>query len=165
MPENTNDHTVGTRKDPDRIHAAQTIVKMCLIVAASVLFNFFPEKVGVIKSLTDPSGFTPLLAPAFQSYLPWLNLYWGLAFSLLVVHLGLRRWTVVTRWLDLALRIFGAFVLLGMVLGAPFITVPILSILVKLILAVACVVMLIEAGKQFKRLLGGKHTVVQLKEK
>lgn len=135
------------------ISVGRSIVNICLIVAASVLFNFFPEKVGMIRSATDPSSFTPLLAPEFQSYLSWLNLWWGLAFSVYLVHLILRRWTVVTQWVDLALRVFGAFLLGWMVLGAPFIVVPWVSVTVKFILAVVCVLTLIGAGKHFNRLL------------
>lgn len=141
------------QKQDKMISVGRSIVNICVIAAASVLFNFFPERVGMIKSATDPSSFTPLLAAEFQSYLSWPNLWWGLAFSLHLVHLILRRWTVVTQWVDLALRVFGAFLLGWMVLGAPFIVVPWGSVTVKFILAVVCVLTLIGAGKHFNRLL------------
>lgn len=72
------------------------------------------------------------------------------------MHLILRRWTAVTRWFDLLLRVFGAFLLGWMVLGTPFVAVPWVSVAVKLVLAMACVITLIGAGKDFNRLLGGR---------
>lgn len=62
------------QKQDKMISVGRSIVNICVIAAASVLSNFFPERVGMIKSATDPSSFTPLLAPEFQSYLSWLNL-------------------------------------------------------------------------------------------
>ena len=153
-----------TPQDQDRISVAQTLVRMGVILAASVLFNFYPEKVGVIQSATDPSSFTPLLAPEFQSYLFWLNLWWGLDLSLRLVHLIRRRWTVATRWADIVLRLLNVLLLGWMVLGVPFITVLWVSVLVKLVLAVVCTVTLVEAGKQCDRLLDGTRTVIQWKE-
>lgn len=147
---------IEMQKQNKMISMGRSIVNICLIAAASVLFNFFPEKVGMVTSATDPSSFTPLLAPEFQSYISWLNLWWGLAFSLYLVHLILRRWTLVTQWADVALRVFGAFLLGWMALGAPFIVVPWVSVTIKLILAAVCVLALIGAGRQFNRLLSAK---------
>ena len=66
---------------------ARTNVNLCLIAASAMLFNVYPERVGLLKSVTVPSSFTPLLAPEFHTYLPWLNLWWGLTFSLNLAHL------------------------------------------------------------------------------
>lgn len=149
----------------DRIGIGGTVAKMGLVAAVTVLFNFYPERVGILWSATDWSSFTPVLAPQFQAYLGWLNLWWGLAFSLEVAHLVLRRWTAATRWMDLALRAFGALVLGALVLGEPFVAAPAGLLAIKAILALAVVGMFIAAIAQFSHLLGGRHLVVELKDK
>ncbi len=54
----------------DRVHTLGTIVEMVLILALMILFDFFPERIGIIRSLSDPSSFRPLLAPEFQQHMP-----------------------------------------------------------------------------------------------
>ena len=113
------------------------IMSLCAIAAASILFNFYPDKVGVLVSATDPSSFISLLAPEFQAHMFWLNLWWGLAFTLNVVRLCLGRWTAVTRWADVALSVLAAFVLGRMVLGGPISVFPTATTVAKLVLAIA----------------------------
>ena len=84
-----------SRRDPDRISVAGTIVEMAIIGAAAILFNFYPEHIGFWRSADDPASFTPLLGPGFAAFLPWLNTYWLWAFWLCVANLALQRWTLV----------------------------------------------------------------------
>lgn len=98
--------------------ALKLIVSMLAILATAVLFNFFPEKVGIFRTATDVTSFTPVLAPEFSVHLPWLNLWWALAFSLCLVRLWMKRWTPALRWADMLLGFFGAYVLARMVLGS-----------------------------------------------
>ncbi len=39
----------GAQQDRDRIHVLGTVVDLMLIAAALVVFNVFPDKVGVIR--------------------------------------------------------------------------------------------------------------------
>ncbi len=149
----------------DRIGIGGTVVKMGLVAAMAVLFNVYPEKVGILWSATDWSTFTPVLAPQFQAYLVWLNLWWGLAFSLEMMHLLLRQWTTATRWMDLASRAFGALVLGAMVLGDPFMAAPVGLLAIKGFLTAVVVGMLITAITQFNQLLGGRRLVVELRDR
>lgn len=165
MSQNIDAHLGEALHDQHRIPVAGTSAKLFLIVAASVLFNFYPDKVGLVQSVTDLSSFAPLLTPTFQTYLPWLNVWWGLTFSLNVAHLIIRRWTAATRWADIARRVLSAVLFGWLVLGEPFIAIPLVSALVKMALAVVCFVTLVEAGKQFDRWLDGTRAVIQWKEK
>lgn len=142
----------------DPIGIGGAVAKMGLVAAVVVLFNFYPEKVGVLWSATDWSTFAPVLAPQFQAYLFWLNLWWGPAFSLEVAHLLLRRRTTATRWMDLAVHSYGALVLGAMVLGDPFRAAPVGLLAIKGLLALVVVVMLITAIAQFGQLLGSQLT-------
>jgi hypothetical protein len=100
-----------------RIHPAGVMVNICFTIACLVIFNGFPQWVGVRISFDDPSSLVPLLSPQFWQYLPWLNAWWGLSLTLNLAHLGLRRWHPITRWADAALTVYGALVLLRLVSG------------------------------------------------
>jgi hypothetical protein len=95
------------------------ILDFCIIVASIVLFNVFPDRVGVLVSATDSSTFVPLLAPEFQMQMPWLNLWWGLALLLTAIKLVYGRWTAVLLWADFGLRVLGIRVLVALILGGP----------------------------------------------
>jgi hypothetical protein len=137
----------------DRIHPVGTAVELCLMAVAFVLFNAFPEKVGVIRSLTEPASFTPLLAPEFQTHMPLLNLYWGMAFGLGVGNLIAMRWNIVTRGIDAALSLLGICVLMALWLGGPLTVYGWLDLIVKFGLAVAIIPSLIDAIRKVGYLL------------
>ncbi len=161
MRENVNNSNLNAQHDHDGIHLVGTIVDLCLIVAASVLFNVFPEKVGFIRSLTEPSSFTLLLAPDFQNHMPWLNLFWGLAFSLCVANLVMLRWNIGTRSIDLALSILGIVILIELVLGGPLTVYGWLDRFVKFGLAVAIIPATIDAIRKVEQLLSRWRITVQ----
>lgn len=102
-----------------RLNRGWLILDLCIVVASMVLFNVFPDKVGILVSATDSSTFVPLLAPEFQVHMPWLNLWWGLALLLAGIKLVYGRWTAVLQWADWGLRLLGIRVLAGLILGGP----------------------------------------------
>jgi hypothetical protein len=110
-------------RDPDRVHLAGVVVRICFLIGAIVLFNAFPQWIGTYRSLDDTSSFVPLLAPEFQAHMPALNAWWALALTLNFLLLGLRRWTPATRWADLGLTVFGMAILANMLSGPPILAV------------------------------------------
>jgi hypothetical protein len=145
-----------TEQRHDRISRGWTLVDLLLTAAAASLFNLFPRWVGVLVSATDPSSFVPLLAPGFASYLPGLNLWWGVTFSLDVAHLALGRWILATRGIDIARRLLGIALLIWMVAGPPLVVGPWASAIVRIILAATGIAMLVSVVLQGVRLLGGE---------
>ncbi len=127
--------TQANDKRVERIGWVGPTVGICMTVACAVLFNVFPQKVGFYRTILDPTSFVPLLGPGFAAFLPWLNLWWGLAFSLEVAHLVLGRWTTATRWSHLGLDVLGATILLAMAGGQPFLRVPVATVVAHLALA------------------------------
>jgi hypothetical protein len=154
MLADANNTSVNTRHD-DRISLAGTVVELGFIVAASIMFNMFPEKVGFVRSLAEPDSFTPLLAPEFQVHLPLLNLCWGLGFSLSIANLFTQRWTVVTRCIQVALSTLGILVLIELVLGGPLTIYGWLDLALKFGLAMAIIPAIIDAIKHLAYLLDG----------
>ncbi len=144
-----------TANNPDRVHIVGTVIEMALILAIMLLFNFFPDRIGMVRSLADPSSFRPLLAPEFQAHMPWLNLYWGLALSLCAINLAFGRWNIYSRLAEIGLSVLAAYILLRMVTGGPLCMYPWLTLIVKLGLLVALCVIGVETIVKLVRLLAG----------
>jgi hypothetical protein len=115
-------------EDRSRIKVGELIVESVLVVFALVVFNFFPEWVGVtfVGSINDGAAswhMRPLLSAAFFAlYLPWLNVLWVLRLALNVVLLRQGRWQRLTRLADLVLAICGVIVLSRMAFGPSLLT-------------------------------------------
>ena len=99
------------------IYRLLTAAEICILTGLIVLFNVFPEKVGFYSSAVQPYLFVPLLTPAWLPYVPWLNLWWGLALTLALVKLVYGRWTQALRWADLGVHLLGICVLASLILG------------------------------------------------
>jgi len=158
-------------KNPDRIDVGWTIASICGLAALLVVFNAFPERIGVIVSADEPSSFVPLLAPEFfEDLLLRLNVWWGLALALNVVNMYYDRWMWGTRLADYALTFFGMFILLKVIFspvlgvnpewvqpGQPAVLVaerlvPLLTWLVKGGLAAALIATLVSLGVKLRSL-------------
>jgi hypothetical protein len=163
MLTNTNTSNLNARNDHDRIHVVGTVVDLCLIVVASIMFNMFPTQIGFIRSFTEPASFTPLLAPEFQTHLPLLNLFWGLAFSLGVANLVMLRWNIGTRCVDVALSILGIIVMTELVIGGALTVYSWLDLCIKFGLAVAIIPAIIDVIPKVGYVLGNWQITVQPK--
>jgi hypothetical protein len=105
----------GEKWDPDQLMQEPTgdevklwepIVVILFMVLGLVIFNFYPQIIGIITNPID-RVFIPILSEAFFSYMPWINLLWILGIAQQLVLLRQGRYTPVTRWFDIALRIGG----------------------------------------------------------
>ena len=133
MAENLNVRTGGetgnasnrsmVRTGRTRIYRLLTVAEICILVGVIVLFNAFPEKVGIYSSAVEPYLFIPLLTPEWLAYMPWLNIWWGLALTLALVKLVYGRWTQALRWADLGLQLLSICVLASVILGGAVVSV------------------------------------------
>jgi hypothetical protein len=151
MLANTTRTYLKAKTDLDHVHLVGTIIEIGLIAVIAIVLNFFPEKVGIFKSLTDPASFTPLLAPEFQVHMPMLNLYWGFALSLCIANLALRRWNIITRGAELGLNLLALAILVQMVLGGPIAVSRGITMVIKFGLAIAviptCIAVVMGIGR------------------
>jgi hypothetical protein len=129
-------------KDPDRISQVGMVVGMYMTLALAVLFNFYPEWVGfaVVNGRVNLKGF---LRPEFATYMPLINLFWALDFTLSLRVLRHGRWRRETRWAEFALGIYGAAILCLIVAGEPVFR---LDYIVKAFLKGALAIVLITSG-------------------
>jgi hypothetical protein len=150
--------------DPSRASRVGTAIRIYFIIALMIVFNFYPEWVGVhifasgkparVVTLSDIGVRLPLLA---------LNLWWLLALleNLLLLKDG--RWKTGTRWFQLGLGLFAAgifYLLFGIVTEAvgsePFVAAmpnaQVASILARLVPSIVFSIMLILLGASVYRL-------------
>ena len=119
--------------DRTRVQIGGLIVETVLTVIALIVFNFFPQWIGVgfVASIDDaPARWyaIPLLAPAFFTiYLPLINTLWILQIALNIVLLRQGRWQLVTRLVDVVLTAFSAFILYRLITGPAFLTLEAVS--------------------------------------
>lgn len=97
--------------DPDRILPINVFADICGIVMLIILLDGFPDRIGVIRNAHKPGSYLPLLSAEFREYIPLLNLWWGMALALAVVHLHYGRWTNQTRLADVLLRLVAVVIL------------------------------------------------------
>jgi hypothetical protein len=115
-------------EDRARIEVGGLIAEIVFTVIALVVFNVFPEWVGLnywVSWNDGPSRFTqiPLLAPVFfKLYLPLLNVSWLLKIGLDIVLLRQGRWQRWTRVADFFLAAFGVYVAARFAFGPEFLT-------------------------------------------
>jgi hypothetical protein len=114
--------------DRTRIEVGGVIAEIVFTVIALLVFNMFPEWIGVNywASLNDgPSQFhqIPMLAPVFFTlYLPLLNVSWILKIGLNIVLLRQGRWQRWTRVADFFLAAFGVYVAARLAFGPDLLT-------------------------------------------
>jgi hypothetical protein len=108
----------------ERISMAWTAIGCLFLVALLVLLNGFPSLAGVWVMIDGVWHQAAVVSPEFfQSLLPWVDAWLGLALALSCIHLFYGRWLPLTRWADLGLTIFGLVVLLQLIQGGPILVV------------------------------------------
>ncbi|MFL7794965.1 MAG: hypothetical protein AB8I69_22685 [Anaerolineae bacterium] len=119
--------------DRTRVQIGGLIVETVLTAIVLIVFNFFPQWIGIsfVTSLDDAQTrwyAIPLLAPVFfTTYLPLMNALWILQIALNIVLLRQGRWQLVTRLIDVVLTAFGAYILYRMITGPAFLTLEAVS--------------------------------------
>jgi hypothetical protein len=143
--------------DDNRINRLELGFGMIWTAAFLILFNFYPQWIGVATIANGETGFFPFFAPAFAVHVPWLTLIWMLELMLKSVVLAQGRWTTITRWLELSLVPLTIFVLNRIRTGGEIFTIAGLTTAARQILAVIIVIVVLDGVyllyKQLRRQL------------
>ncbi|MFB3923962.1 MAG: hypothetical protein ACE145_19750 [Terriglobia bacterium] len=138
-------------EDPERISAAGHVFSLYAILLFAVVFNFFPDWVAIFGFAPKTGAWRlPMLRPEFSNYLPILNIWWALAFTLNLVVLRQGRWRRETRWAEFALGLLAIGIMLMVILGPPVFRY---DRIVKIVLSIALVGKGIETSGRLFRLL------------
>jgi hypothetical protein len=101
--------------EPDEISIWTPIWTITMTIIALLIFNVYPQVIGISTFIDGKWTFAPILSEAFFHYLPWIDALWLLQIALNMILLRQGRWTTSTRWFKIALTILAivtAFVLL-----------------------------------------------------
>jgi hypothetical protein len=101
--------------EPDDVRIWEPIVAIAFTLLGLLVFNLYPQAIGIAFLKDGQWTFVPALSEAFFRMLPWLNIAWILGIVLQVALLRQGRWTPLTRWFDIGQKIVGiviAYVLL-----------------------------------------------------
>jgi hypothetical protein len=69
-------------EEPDRIKRPELVAGIVWYAILIVLFNFFPQWIGMVDTIAPEGVFIPLLSPEFAVFIHWLTAYWILGILL-----------------------------------------------------------------------------------
>lgn len=102
--------------EPDAIGLWEPGLAIVLTVAALLVFNLYPQIIGLWILDGNNWTFIPALTSTFYRFLPLINLLWVLQIVLNVILLRQSRRTTLTRWFEVGLSLMSiviAFLLLN----------------------------------------------------
>jgi hypothetical protein len=110
--------------EPSTIKPWEPIAGIVFAAAALVIFNGYPDLIG-IHFLKDGRWISvPGLTQAFFHWLPYINVLWALQIALDVLLLRRGQWTASTRWASIALDAAGIVIGYLLLAGAPIVNLP-----------------------------------------
>jgi hypothetical protein len=168
----------------ERVNTGNLIGEIVFTVAALLIFNFYPQILGVGFPVDGKWVFIPVLAAVFFTYLPWLNLHWGLELIQNAILLRDGRWQPATRWLSVAVGLFGIGITYAILQGPSIVALTteslrvvgisdpsaavgltnLIDACVRLGLIVAIIVQVIQVSVTVYRLLAGDRKIIDIPE-
>ncbi len=104
--------------EPDEVRMSEPIWAIIFTVAGLLIFNLYPQVIGIGFFEAGNWTFVPVLSAAFFRYLPWINVLSVLQIALNLFLFRQGRWTIAARWLNIVLSL-GGIVLAYLLLSGP----------------------------------------------
>lgn len=89
----------------EAVNVPETVTEIVFTLIGVLIFNFYPQILGMGFMQNGEWVFIPLLSAAFFQYLPWINLLSGLEIVKGFVLLRQERWQPVTYWFSVVIDI------------------------------------------------------------
>lgn len=115
--------TLKPSQPTHRVNIAEYIWDIIFTIGIMLLFNVYPQWVGIGSLTNGQWTFFPILTAQFFTYLPWLNLLWMLSLVRDGILLRQSKWTPVTSWFSAALNVFTIIIIVAILSGAPVLSV------------------------------------------
>jgi hypothetical protein len=116
-------------EERDEIKPAGLIVQIGILALLLIAFIGFPDRIAIGAYYDDGWHIVPsILSPAFFStYLPLIEIQWGLTIVLNLVLLRQGRWQLGTRIAELFIQGFGIFILARLLVGPSILNADVLN--------------------------------------
>jgi hypothetical protein len=102
---------------PQKVGVVGLSVEIAFTMVAIVIFNFYPQLIGVGFSGTEWVSIPILAEVFFTRYLFWLNINWALQIVLDSVVIGRGRWETGTGWFYVAVKAMSIILAFAMLTG------------------------------------------------
>jgi hypothetical protein len=118
-----NPDTLIYESIPGEVKKGEQIVTIVFSTLFLLLFNFYPDMIGMAYITGQGWVFTPVLSETFFSYLPFINVLMVLSIALAIILLRQESWTTFTRLLWIGLKAAGIALAFSMLFGPSLIAV------------------------------------------
>lgn len=108
--------------DPSQVKIGDMIASIIFTIAALIIFNLYPQIIGIWIIESDEWVQIAGLSEAFFRYLPWINLSGLLTIALDIWLLRQGIWSTLTRWLHIGLQVVGIAIAAAMLAGPSLLT-------------------------------------------
>jgi hypothetical protein len=110
--------------DPEWVNRAVMIAEIVLTSIAIVLFNFYPQWIGIVSMVDGRWVAVPVLTPDVLALIPWYTLLMALNI-LLRIDLSIRGcWSAASHWEDIALKVFTIVLSIRLFLLPAMVSIP-----------------------------------------
>ena len=133
--------------EPDDVRIWEPVVAIVFTLVGLLVFNLYPQAIGISFLSNGQWTSTPALSEAFFRILPWLNVVWVLGIILQVMLLRQGRWTALTRWFNIGLKI-GGIVIAYLLLKGPSILALTVADLIKVSISASAAAILVNLLNQ-----------------
>ena len=116
--EEWNPADLAKEPDPDAVKMSEAIATIIFTVAGLVIFNLYPNVVGIFFNTDGVWTFIPMLSKAFFTYLPWINLLGVVQIIFSLYQLRQDAWTLYTRLCNIIIEV-GTIALALVMLNGP----------------------------------------------
>jgi hypothetical protein len=103
--------------DPDEVKISDAIATIIFTVIGLVVFNLYPNVVGLFFNTDGEWTFIPMLSKAFFTYLPWINLLGVAQIVFNLYQLRQRVWTLFTRLCNIVIEVGSIALAVAMLRG------------------------------------------------
>ncbi|HET6845255.1 MAG TPA: hypothetical protein VFH29_00390 [Anaerolineales bacterium] len=101
----------------------ETIASILFTIAALVLFNGYPELIGIHFLKDGAWASIPALTEAFFRWMPYINVLWALQLALYLVVYRQGRWQSATQWASMVLDAAGLVIGYLLLSGPPIVAI------------------------------------------
>jgi hypothetical protein len=103
--------------DPERVKISEQIGEIAGLIFGLIIFNLYPEWIGMSILQNGQWVHVTVLAPAFATYLPWLSVIWITQICRDVWLASRGRWSTLLRWINVGIGLASAAMAAWMLSG------------------------------------------------